>query len=247
MGREFRLHQRRGWVDNRRPIIFPNGQNAPCYGRRDVFGRRRDSLAPSSRICGRIQSLARRRDRGERFMDVGAWLRELGLERYERSFRENEIDARSLPHLTAEDLKELGVTLVGHRRLLLDAIAALGKTQPVDAAPEQTDIQEQQPVRSPKGEAERRQLTVLFCDLVGSTAAHAPAISVFAPPATARSIPLSTSSNGPLGSDPKTRLTPRSTSSKPCSPNPPPNSRRSCRCLLLCFRYQPGRAIRRLI
>jgi len=56
-------------------------------------------------------------------MDVGEWLRGLGLEQYEPSFRENEIDERVLPSLTAEDLKDLGVSLVGHRRRLLDAIA----------------------------------------------------------------------------------------------------------------------------
>jgi hypothetical protein len=59
-------------------------------------------------------------------MDVGEWLRTLGLEQYEPAFRENEIDERILPSLTAEDLKDLGVTLVGHRRRLLDAVAALG-------------------------------------------------------------------------------------------------------------------------
>ena len=58
-------------------------------------------------------------------MDVGAWLRSLGLERYEQAFRDNEIDVELLPKLTADDLKELGVALVGHRRRLLDAIAAL--------------------------------------------------------------------------------------------------------------------------
>jgi hypothetical protein len=58
-------------------------------------------------------------------VDLAAWLRELGLERYEQSFRDNQIDARTLPQLTAEDLKELGVNAVGHRRLLLQAIAAL--------------------------------------------------------------------------------------------------------------------------
>jgi SAM (Sterile alpha motif) domain-containing protein len=58
-------------------------------------------------------------------MDVGAWLRSLGLERYEAAFSDNEIDATVLPSLTAEDLKDLGVGLVGHRRKLLDAIAAL--------------------------------------------------------------------------------------------------------------------------
>jgi class 3 adenylate cyclase len=90
-------------------------------------------------------------------MDIGDWLRELGLEQYEPAFRTNEIDARVLPSLTAEDLKDLGVTLVGHRRRLLDAIAALGTEAP--ASPDA-------PSPAP---AERRQLTVMFCDLVGST------------------------------------------------------------------------------
>ncbi|MBD0275895.1 MAG: hypothetical protein ICV73_28710, partial [Acetobacteraceae bacterium] len=58
-------------------------------------------------------------------MDVAAWLRGLGLERYEAAFRGNDVDAAVLPSLTAEDLKELGVASVGHRRRLLDATAAL--------------------------------------------------------------------------------------------------------------------------
>ena len=58
-------------------------------------------------------------------MDIGGWLRSLGLERYEAAFRENEIDETVLPSLTAEDLKDLGVGIVGHRRKLLDAIAVL--------------------------------------------------------------------------------------------------------------------------
>ena len=56
-------------------------------------------------------------------MDIAAWLRRLGLERYDQAFRENEIDAVVLPTLTAEDLKDLGVTVIGHRRKLLNAIA----------------------------------------------------------------------------------------------------------------------------
>src|SRR5437763_798445 len=90
-------------------------------------------------------------------MDVGEWLRKLGLEQYEPAFRANEIDERVLPRLTAEDLKDLGVTLVGHRRRLLDAIAALDVEKPASA-------DERVPAS-----AERRQLTVMFCDLVGST------------------------------------------------------------------------------
>jgi class 3 adenylate cyclase len=96
-------------------------------------------------------------------MDVAAWLQDLGLERYVPSFRENEIDERVLPSLTTEDLKDLGVTLVGHRRRLLDAIAALGAEVPATAAAASRDA----PAHS---DAERRQLTVMFCDLVGSTA-----------------------------------------------------------------------------
>ena len=84
-------------------------------------------------------------------MDVAAWLRGLGLERYETAFRDHEIDWVVLPQLTSADLKEIGVVAIGHRRMLLGAIAAIGAT--VTAA----------------CEAERRQLTVMFCDLVGST------------------------------------------------------------------------------
>ena len=58
-------------------------------------------------------------------MDIGGWLRGLGLQRYEQAFRENEIDLRGLPALTTDDLKELGVAAIGHRRLLLKAIADL--------------------------------------------------------------------------------------------------------------------------
>ena len=58
-------------------------------------------------------------------MDIGGWLRSLGLEQYEATFRENEIDDKVLPNLTAEDLKDIGVGIVGHRRMLLDAIALL--------------------------------------------------------------------------------------------------------------------------
>ena len=59
-------------------------------------------------------------------MDIGDWLRELGLEQYAAAFRDNAVDGAILPSLTADDLKEIGVVAVGHRRRLLDAIAALG-------------------------------------------------------------------------------------------------------------------------
>jgi len=98
-------------------------------------------------------------------MDVAEWLRELRLEEYEPAFRANAIDARVLPSLTAEDLKDLAITLVGHRRRLLDAITALSDgvlAAGVTPAPS--------PATPVQAEAERRQLTVMFCDLVGSTA-----------------------------------------------------------------------------
>src|SRR4051795_3808670 len=68
-------------------------------------------------------------------VDVGEWLKSLGLEQYEAAFRENAVTAALLPNLTADDLKDLGVTLVGHRRQLLDAIAALRLKAVPDEAP----------------------------------------------------------------------------------------------------------------
>jgi class 3 adenylate cyclase len=106
-------------------------------------------------------------------MDIGGWLRSLGLAQYEAAFRENAIDEAILPKLTPEDLKDIGVTAVGHRRVLLDAIAALRDETP----PKQENASRAatEPANKPNRvggglpEAERRQLTVMFCDLVGST------------------------------------------------------------------------------
>jgi class 3 adenylate cyclase/predicted ATPase len=103
-------------------------------------------------------------------MDIGGWLRRLGLEDYEAAFRDNNVDETVLPSLTAEDLKELGVGSVGHRRKLLDAIAALraeadGPTSLSEAAPARDE--------AANDTAERRQVTVMFSDLVGSTALSA--------------------------------------------------------------------------
>src|SRR6516165_9460493 len=101
-------------------------------------------------------------------MDVAVWLRGLGLEQFAPAFRANEIDGRILPELTA--LKNLGVTLVGHRRLLLDAIAVQGARGPVATEPTRSgDATAPRDAMIPV-DAERRQLTVMFCDLVGSTA-----------------------------------------------------------------------------
>src|SRR6516164_7079619 len=111
-------------------------------------------------------------------MDIGAWLRGLGLERYEAAFRDNEINWAVLPKLTADDLKDIGVTAVGHRRMLLEAIAQLNTT---DASPDPippsalAGVSPFPPPHAGEGrvgagtEAERRQLTVMFCDLVGWT------------------------------------------------------------------------------
>ena len=67
-------------------------------------------------------------------MDIGNWLRGLGLAQYEPAFRDNDVDAEVLLRLTADDLRELGVTSIGHRRRLLDAIAALTEGAPRPAA-----------------------------------------------------------------------------------------------------------------
>ena len=99
---------------------------------------------------------------GCRTMDVGSWLRSLGLEQYEALFRENEIDAEVLSDLTDGDLEKIGVSL-GHRKRLLKAIASLGATQPA-AKP---TIPAPLPLSTDA--AERRPITVMFCDLVGST------------------------------------------------------------------------------
>ena len=101
-------------------------------------------------------------------IDVASWLQQLGLAQYEPAFRDNEVDGDVLPDLTAEDLIGIGVTLVGHRRKLLSAIAALGAAAP---APALTATPASVPPPAPApAQAERRQLTVMFCDLVGSTA-----------------------------------------------------------------------------
>jgi class 3 adenylate cyclase/predicted ATPase len=106
-------------------------------------------------------------------MDVVVWLRSLGLGRYEAIFRENDIDEVVLPSLTHENLKELGVASFGHRVKLLDAIAALrtdagGKAPSAEAAPASSALS-----AAPEDRAERRQVTVMFSDLVGSTALSA--------------------------------------------------------------------------
>ena len=103
-------------------------------------------------------------------MDIVVWLRSLGLGKYEAAFRENEINEKILLSLTAEDLKELGVAALGHRRMLLDAIAVLRGQ--ADGAPTTTPGPAAVDA-SFRDTAERRQVTVMFSDLVGSTALSA--------------------------------------------------------------------------
>ena len=103
-------------------------------------------------------------------MDIGGWLRSLGLEQYEATFRENAINEKVLPNLTAEDLKDMGVSIVGHRRMLLDAIALLRADGSTKAPPAEASSTAPKPAQDT---AERRQVTVMFSDLVGSTALSA--------------------------------------------------------------------------
>jgi class 3 adenylate cyclase/predicted ATPase len=96
-------------------------------------------------------------------MEVADWLRKLGLEEYVTVFRENAVTVDVLPDLTVEDLKDIGVSTVGHRRRLLKAAAELRAGDTADAAPDAAGADSLS-----ERTAERRQLSVMFCDLVGS-------------------------------------------------------------------------------
>ncbi|HEV2100486.1 MAG TPA: AAA family ATPase [Stellaceae bacterium] len=125
-------------------------------------------------------------------MDIANWLGGLGLEQYAQLFRDNDIDGEILCGMTAEDLKELGISSFGHRRRLLNAIAAFGSGDAAARSGPSSVPSGGSPLRNPpppagegshynlpspagegrvvaETEAERRQLTVMFCDLVGST------------------------------------------------------------------------------
>ena len=102
-------------------------------------------------------------------MDIEDWLRKVGLPQYAPAFIDNDIDAAILPRLTADDLRDIGVASVGHRRTLLDAIKGLRPSDSTDAQ----SIPQADSKKTLPSEAERRQLTVMFVDLVGSTALSA--------------------------------------------------------------------------
>jgi hypothetical protein len=103
---------------------------------------------------------------------IESWLQNLELGKYTETFLQNDVDYRALPHLTEADLRELGVSL-GHRKIMLAAIAGLGgssasaEPQSASAASPGADREHAPPAAA--AEAERRLLTILFCDLVGST------------------------------------------------------------------------------
>jgi SAM domain (Sterile alpha motif) len=107
--------------------------------------------------------------------DITSWLKTLGLERYAACFAENDISFAILPDLTDQDLKEIGVSSVGHRRQLLRAIAE--RTPAIESATHTVSTAAPSHTQAPTipriDGAERRQLTVMFCDLVGSTARSA--------------------------------------------------------------------------
>jgi SAM (Sterile alpha motif) domain-containing protein len=104
--------------------------------------------------------------------EIISWLRGVGLEQYATAFLENDIDSEILPELTADDLIGLGITSIGHRRKLLAAIGLLRASSPISGAsiPSTERMRRTGDADIAASSAERRQLTVMFCDLVSSTA-----------------------------------------------------------------------------
>ena len=102
---------------------------------------------------------------GCRTMDVGSWLRSLGLEQYEPNFRDNKIDADLLPRLTDDDLKDIGVSALGDRLSFL----MRSLHWPAKASCQRHCFHQSPAAQKSEVSAERRPITVMFCDLVGST------------------------------------------------------------------------------
>jgi class 3 adenylate cyclase len=105
-------------------------------------------------------------------LPITEWLAKIGLERYAPAFVDNDIDVSVLRHLTDTDLEKIGVSL-GHRRKILAAIGELSKTLAAPAAALAPSIEAPAITSAPEASAERRQVTVMFSDLVGSTALSA--------------------------------------------------------------------------
>ena len=101
-------------------------------------------------------------------MEVEGWLRAIGMPLYARNFHDHHVDEALLPSLTAEDLRDIGVASVGHRRLILNAIAALSKRPDEELADPHSQVDQKAP-RQDFATGERRPVTVLFADLCGFT------------------------------------------------------------------------------
>ena len=151
----------------RQPMkLAPGDPAAPARRYRCRRSSRRRSLSLSSTSPRRRRARPRTMPPLPRF-DVGEWLAQLGLAGYAQAFRDNDIDAAVLRTLTQDDLREIGVASVGHRRRILDAAARLGESP--DSAPAAEPAAAPQPAGDRRA-AERRMLTIMFCDLVDSTA-----------------------------------------------------------------------------
>ena len=141
-------------------------RQGPASPRKHISARRAGAYNTTTldmRPCQlKIEALASRQA-----MDVGDWLRRIGFGQYEAAFRDNGIGEAVLPHLTVDDLKEIGVATVGDRRMLLAAIAALAS--PTAPEPTEAAASARAAKKAPEVSAERRPVTVMFCDLVGST------------------------------------------------------------------------------
>jgi hypothetical protein len=144
--------------------------------------------------------LSSRTREGKQVATIAEWLASLGMSEYAQRFTENDIDTSVLRHLTDQDLKELGIS-VGHRRKMLAAIAELAAT------PSATAFQPE-----PRDDAERRQITIMFCDLVGSTA-----LSTRLDPEDLQEITVPTTDVAPRSS-PNSMVSSRDTWATVCSP-----------------------------
>src|SRR6516165_5653656 len=149
--------------------VYEGFQLHSSIGTVKVCGHARPPKTSYNRLVSRMntrscEALIANKAPAGTMQQIADWLQNIGLGQYAQRFAENDITFAILPHLTDQDLKELGVTSLGHRRQLLLAIAEIGRVPKGPAPP---------PSATPHDTAERRQVTVLFSDLVGSTALSA--------------------------------------------------------------------------